>query len=123
MLLAKDFNVLVRDNWIPWQAIFSVTSQFDFYWPVDKDNWVVWWHPILVKARVGQRGEWRGLDFNTFDSLSILNCQDPRDKFYGLMSLVPSLLDRIVVDYNKTTYEVFSDVVILAMATTLASTD
>lgn len=41
---------------------------------------------------------------------SINKCEDPRDKAYSLMSLVREE-DRIAIDYDKTSMEVFADVV------------
>jgi hypothetical protein len=38
------------------------------------------------------------------------NCEDPRDKVYGLMGLVHED-ERLEIDYLKSTYEVYSDVV------------
>jgi hypothetical protein len=37
-------------------------------------------------------------------------CQDPRDKVFGLMGIVDKN-ERVVVDYNKTVYQVVADVV------------
>jgi hypothetical protein len=39
------------------------------------------------------------------------NCEDPRDRVYGLMGLIHEN-ERLEIDYLKSTYEVYSDVVV-----------
>lgn len=48
--------------------------------------------------------------YNTITSFSGGYCQDPRDKVYGLMGLIQES-DRFTIDYRKSEYEVFVDVI------------
>ncbi|KAJ4986802.1 het domain protein [Stagonosporopsis vannaccii] len=48
-------------------------------------------------------------------------CQDPRDKVYGLLSLIDKQ-QRIAVDYNKSTEEVFLDVALYLFRTSWRKT-
>ncbi len=62
---------------------------------------------ILFKEK-DQKEKWR-LD-ELFAKYSVHECQDPRDKVYRLMDMVPAW-QRPVVGYAKSTYQVFLDVV------------
>ncbi|PMD34267.1 HET-domain-containing protein [Hyaloscypha variabilis F] len=62
---------------------------------------------VLFKEK-DQKEKWR-LD-ELFAKYSVHECQDPRDKEYGFLGMVPDW-QRPVVDYAKSTHQVFLDVI------------
>ena len=56
------------------------------------------------------------LDLTYIDKYSTFDCVDPRDKIYGLLSFIDPLPEKMMVDYNKTAYDVFSDLVVIVYA-------
>jgi hypothetical protein len=60
---------------------------------------------VSYLLRTGYKGEF---ELNTADE----NCEDPRDKVYGLMSIVKAN-ERVVVDHNKTLEVTLADTVMV----------
>jgi hypothetical protein len=114
VLLAKNFNILMQDVCIHWQDMSSNVSPTDLWRLSDRENKEE--ALILFKSRIKPQEKWPHTSYSAFRSESKFECQDPRDRVYGLMLFVPPLSGHLVVDYSRTIDEVFSDVVIQAFA-------
>jgi len=71
--------------------------------------------PHVVSAGLPERGDVAMLDEVVHLYAQNHECTDFRDKAYGLRELVPQWNDNLVVDYTKSTSEVFVDVAKLGL--------
>ncbi|KAI0803716.1 HET-domain-containing protein [Xylaria sp. FL0064] len=101
--LASEIRLLIDDYQMRWEAARFVTESIDPMRPVNSLGTL----KDLFKEK-DRKNEWR-LD-TIIRKYSAHECQDPRDKVYGFLGMVPAW-QRPVVDYSKSMHQVFLDVV------------
>ncbi|KAI0968623.1 HET-domain-containing protein [Xylaria arbuscula] len=101
--LAREIRMLIGDCPMNWAAAKFVAERIDPMRPVNNLRTM----NDLFKEKDRKR-EWR-LD-TLIGKYSVHECQDPRDKVYGFLGMVPDW-QRPVVDYTKSTHQVFLDVI------------
>jgi hypothetical protein len=103
--LASKISMLIGDFELSWSwAEFFV--QYIYYERIDSAK-SLGTLDVLFKEK-DQKEKWP-LD-ELFAKYSVHECQDPRDKIYGFLGMVPDW-QRPVVDYAKSTHQVFLDVI------------
>jgi hypothetical protein len=106
VLMGQNILVLCGDRSFTWEKLeapFVPQGIEDRVWtyPVDIYNVAL----SLIEEKASLQGTNRRLSY-ILETFAGLQCQDPRDKVYGLLSLVRSS-GAIPVDYSKTSTEVF----------------
>lgn len=103
ILLSPHKRVLCGDTWLDLDDLFRTIH-------TNKSRSVL--DLQLIESRYTSTAHKRGHETLRYclKRISDYNCEDPRDKVYGLMSLVRER-DRLEIDYNKSTEEVFLQVV------------
>ncbi|KAI1421092.1 HET-domain-containing protein [Xylaria sp. FL1777] len=101
--LASDIRMLIGDRQLSWGAVKFVAERIDPMRPVNSLGTL----NDLFKEK-DRKKEWR-LD-TIVRKYSVHECQDPRDKVYGFLGMVPAW-QRPVVDYTKSTHQVFLDII------------
>ncbi|UPX21360.1 uncharacterized protein EKO05_0011546 [Ascochyta rabiei] len=114
LLLPRRVRVLCGSTWLAFSKLVIATNRFGSRVTSSKSH-----HSIFSKFNLCARqpnlfnGSVRGYSMSLGDCLRCFarqECFDPRDKVYGLLSLVCKE-DQIPVDYSKSVYEVYMDVV------------
>jgi hypothetical protein len=108
IFLSSHKRVLCGSIWLNLNDLISTFQGSDYsrIHPVEFMNFIFVeddWNTSLI-----ERGQ--GSLRYCIDRFSACNCEDPRDKVYGLLSLVHED-DRLEVDYSKSTEDVFLQVV------------
>jgi hypothetical protein len=101
--LASEIRVLIGDYELYWGAMKFAAESID---PMKPANSLGTLNDLFKEK--DQKKEWR-LDA-IVRKYSVHECQDPRDKVYGFLGMVPDW-QRPVVDYAKSTHQVFLDVI------------
>lgn len=107
ILMAKEIFVLCGDEDFHWLNLVDLFtphhSSFERYWtyPLEINETVL----TLIEEKVSFKAARQRLSY-ILETFSGLECEDVRDKVYGLLSLVRSS-GLIPVDYSKTPTEVF----------------
>jgi Heterokaryon incompatibility protein (HET)/Ankyrin repeat len=109
VLLGRNLLVLCGNKSVTWEKLEA------FFIPPKCDEDLDWEYPLninnsvlsLIKEKASFEGQERRLSY-VLETFAGLQCQDVRDKVYGLLSLVPDCA-RIPVSYSKTSIEVFFD--------------
>ncbi|KAI3327367.1 HET-domain-containing protein [Xylariaceae sp. AK1471] len=101
--LAREIRMLIGDCELWWAAAEFAASRIDPMSPANRLGTL----KDLFKEK-NHKKEWR-LD-TLVSKYSVHECQDPRDKVYGFLGMIPES-QRPVVDYAKSTHQVFLDVI------------
>jgi hypothetical protein len=104
ILLPREVRVLCGDVWLSWDTLKATIgpqkSQTD---TCHLDTGM-----RILSLSINQRHSAGDLTlYDCLDCFSDQHCQDPRDKVHGLLGLV-QVGQRLKVDYNRTTQQVFS---------------
>ncbi|KAF1830797.1 HET-domain-containing protein [Decorospora gaudefroyi] len=104
--LAPQVRILCGQDWISWTSISSIVNIRGFFRQPNLSLIIV--RPISsAGALFALRRHGPHALIGKFASMQ---CEDPRDKVYGLLGLVDER-SRPMVDYNKPLYEVYIDTV------------
>ena len=107
--LASEIRILIGDYTVTWGAIEFAGQSFDPLKPVNRAGTL----KELFREK-DRKKEWQ-LD-KIVGRYSVHECQDPRDKVYGFLGMVPDW-QRPVVDYAKSPRQVFLDVIPIVLTT------
>ncbi|KAI1163633.1 HET-domain-containing protein [Nemania serpens] len=102
--LARSIRILIGDYELHWAAAKFVAERIDPMKPVNNLRTL----NDLFKENERKKGQ-QQLD-KIIGKYSVHECQDPRDKVYGFLGMVPAW-QRPVVDYTKSVHQVFLDVI------------
>lgn len=104
LLLAPKVRVLLRDLWIEWDDLREAVQQ------LQDDG-----HGLTIAPSTLALLKLRNIKPYTLEdcieTFSGQNCEDARDRVYGLMGLINGD-ERVPIDYAKTTHQVYCDVVL-----------
>lgn len=110
VLLARSVRILCRGISgiveVPWNEVRAVATG-NYIWLQDQG------HSKAVLELIAQQGmkHYQGLRLSIL-RFSGYNCENPRDKVYGLLGIVKEKeKERLEVDYTKSVQEVFVDVI------------
>lgn len=107
ILLSSDVWVMTNGNvWVPWKALRDCVTSTYSRWE-DFSAWEALINPGYDFKEQFPRLAWCVQNF------SIQDCDDPRDKVYGLLGLAHEDLS-ISIDYSKSTLEVYLDALLAA---------
>ncbi|KAI1119384.1 HET-domain-containing protein [Nemania sp. NC0429] len=101
--LAREIRILIGDYELRWAAAQFVAERIDSMKPANSLRTL----NDLFKENDPKKV--RQLD-KVVGKYSVHECQDPRDKVYGLLGMVPAW-QRPVVDYTKSMHQVLLDVI------------
>jgi hypothetical protein len=111
VMLARDIRVFVQgysDNWLAWEDLRSVWSEWKRGGKVRASD-IPTSGPWLLDLHNGAEVQWQSL-IRCISAFFGNECEDPRDKVYGLMGIVEKD-ERLIVDYRKPVVSVLADVV------------
>ncbi|KAI1190047.1 HET-domain-containing protein [Nemania serpens] len=105
--LARSIRILIGDYELRWAAARFLAERIDPMKPVNSLR------TLNDLFKENKRKQKRQLD-EVVGKYSVHECQDPRDKVYGFLGMIPAS-QRPVVDYAKSTHQVFLDVIPINM--------
>jgi hypothetical protein len=107
VLLPKEARILCGDTWIHWDTLKQAALWADYLKHPTLQR-VTW----LLTDRYAHSGRiepgYKHLLVNMLREFSGMDCEDPRDKLYGMLGLVSEEL-RPVVNYDNTVEQVYLD--------------
>lgn len=110
--LARSIRILIGDYELRWAAARFLAERIDPMKPVNSLR------TLNDLFKENKRKQKRQLD-EVVGKYSVHECQDPRDKVYGFLGMIPAS-QRPVVDYAKSTHQVFLDVIPIVLGRLLA---
>ncbi|KAF2032104.1 HET-domain-containing protein [Setomelanomma holmii] len=106
ILLASRIRILCGDNWIVWEQLTDAVMHAFLPGKVPPAGWIF---------DIRQAGNQRKPQLSLAEALAQfawMGCQDPRDKFYGLLGIVETPdSSRARVDYSKSLESIFCDII------------
>jgi hypothetical protein len=111
VMLAQEVRVFVQgysDKWLAWADLRSVWSEWKRGGKVRASD-IPTSGPWLLDLRNGTEVQWQSL-IGCISAFVGNECEDPRDKIYGVMGIVDKD-ERLMVDYRKPVLSVLADVV------------
>jgi hypothetical protein len=104
VILPPEVRLLCGNVWVEWRKLADVVSRSGSHnnRTLTAASWLLY---HSNRSRFTEDILWHSLDW-----YGTMECQDPRDKVYGLLGLVQEE-QRPEIDYNKPLEEVFLDVV------------
>ncbi|KAH8716904.1 hypothetical protein GQ44DRAFT_713212 [Phaeosphaeriaceae sp. PMI808] len=104
VLLASEVRPLLQNIWIKWDDLRRVAEEYN-------GNLRASIIPRSALALLRMRHDRSYSMEKCIETFSGQDCEDPRDRVYGLMGLV-NQEERVAIDYAKSVYEVYSDLVV-----------
>jgi hypothetical protein len=116
VLLAKELYLVCGDVWIPWEHMENTIQRHSTR--VFEDLPAAKWLFIekTKDAEIWAKGQEPHSLSDSMQLYSNLDCEDSRDKVYGLLGLLHPTQEAPEVDYNKSLQEVFLDAVRIILA-------
>jgi hypothetical protein len=112
-LLAKQIRMLVKDTWL-YVEDDSREHQLDYQYMRSNVQYGAYY--LIYQRRLSIEGLRTHALRNLLIWFSSNECEDPRDKVYGLLGLAePADIQRLQVDYAKSPQQVFLDLMLTVM--------